>query len=213
MNGDGTQTHTLRGRAFENTIDGYFPLRESLRQMLVRNRIQAAWICLMHAPAMEVPGLAPDDPVPLYITAGHGCLIRHMSLFVTLDGDELPAVTGVADWTWWGNHRARERTFSVMHRLAEPAFLRGIAFETCDCLDRDPPGITETENIREFDVTLRAKLVKAHIVRGTARYGNRTFTVEPTGSPAQATQDLRARIACGAEASQQRILEDLLNQR
>ena len=120
-----SQIKTIRAEVFEETIDGYFPLRESLRQMLVRNRIDTALVRILHAPAMEIPGLKPQDPVPLFITDGYDCMIHQMTLIIRLVGNSM-VVSGAGQWTWTGEHRVNDEHFSAEHRLAEPAFVRGL---------------------------------------------------------------------------------------
>lgn len=113
----------VEGRFFEDTIDGYFPLVESLRQMLVRQRFAAAWIDMSHAPMMDLPGLAADAPVPLRLDKARAGMIRHLAGFVRLspDGSTLGCI---GRWTWIT--RGPIDRLPAHIRLAEPAFLRGI---------------------------------------------------------------------------------------
>ena len=117
----------LAGHVFEDTIDGYFSLQESIRQMMERQGFSAAVVYLDHAPAMEIPDLAPEDPVPLYVSDGYGCMINHMTLVVRYVDDEVE-IEGMGDWRWLDGPLVDEPGFSPRHRLAEPAFIRGIGY-------------------------------------------------------------------------------------
>ena len=121
----------LAGHVFEDTIDGYFPLQESLRQMMVRQGFSSAVVSLRFAPAMEIPELAPHDPVPLYVTDGFGCMINRMTLVVRQIGDDVE-IEGVGDWRWFDGPWVDASSFSALHRLAEPAFIKGIGFKASD---------------------------------------------------------------------------------
>lgn len=118
----------LAGHVFKDTIDGYFPLQESLKQMMKRRGFSSAIIALRFAPAMEIPDLAPHDPVPLYVTDGFGCMINQMTLVVRHAGGEV-AIEGVGDWKWFDGPLVEAPSFSSQHRLAEPAFIKGIGFK------------------------------------------------------------------------------------
>ena len=117
----------LAGHVFKDTIDGYFPLQESLKQMMKRRGFSSAIIALRFAPAMEIPDLAPHDPVPLYVTDGFGCMINQMTLVVRYVDDEVE-IEGLGDWQWLDGPLVDEPGFSPRHRLAEPAFIRGIGY-------------------------------------------------------------------------------------
>ena len=118
----------LAGHVFEDTIDGYFPLQESLRQMMERQGFSSAIVSLRFAPAMEIPNLAPHDPVPLYVSDGFGCMINRMTLVVRHVGDEVE-IEGLGDWKWFDGQSVDALSFSPLHRLAEPAFIKGIGFK------------------------------------------------------------------------------------
>ncbi|MEP3233297.1 MAG: hypothetical protein ABJO30_10755 [Hyphomicrobiales bacterium] len=117
----------LAGHVFEDTIDGYFPLQESLKQMMKRQGFSAAVVSLNFAPAMDIPNLAHEDPVPLYVTDGFGCMINHMTLVVRHIGDKVE-VEGLGDWKWFDGPLIDTPHFSPLHRLAEPAFIKGVGF-------------------------------------------------------------------------------------
>ena len=70
----------VSGDLFEDTMDGYFPFRESVRQMMARNGFAAAWISLAHAPMMDLPDVAADAPVPLRLRPEAAGTIRSMAL-------------------------------------------------------------------------------------------------------------------------------------
>lgn len=193
--------------AFEETLDGYFPLRESLRQMLQRNDCAAALVFVLHAPAMEIPGLPPEDPVPLYITQGFGCLVRQMALMVRLDADDT-VVSGVADWTWWGGHRPDDRCFSDMHRLAEPAFLRGFKLPGVNGLSPSHDGAP----LGDTDVEIQANLVEGQILRGRVRAQGRRICLDTAQPATEAAPAATARITCGPDLLQRRILGNVLSE-
>lgn len=118
----------LAGHVFEYVIDGYFPLQESLRQMMERQGFCATIVCLNFAPAMDIPNLAPQDPVPLYVTDGFGCMIRRMTL-VARHKDGKVEIEGYGDWNWFDGPSVDALEFSTLHRLAEPAFVKGVGFK------------------------------------------------------------------------------------
>lgn len=112
------------GRAFEDILDGYFPLGESVRQMMARNRFTSIWINLLHAPVMDLPGLPPTAPVPLHLPRAYSGMIDAMTLTAVLyDGGARMA--GVGNW-FWIDGREETGTFPALTRLGEPAFIRGI---------------------------------------------------------------------------------------
>lgn len=110
---------------FEDIIDGYFPLQESLRQMLVRNGFASACITLTHVPIMDIPGLAAEAPVPLRLAQGTAGIADRLDIIVTLDGSA-PKVSGTGKWRWYADSRAQEKLLSPLTRLAEPAIIQGI---------------------------------------------------------------------------------------
>lgn len=116
---------SVAAQYFEDTIDGYFPLGVSCADLLRRRGLVSAWLSLAYAPIMYVPGLPPEAPVPLNTSAGRVGLVDQMLARATLSesGAELG---GSAKWRWLGAGRTPP-AFSPMTRLAEPAFLRGIA--------------------------------------------------------------------------------------
>ncbi|MEP0505533.1 MAG: hypothetical protein ABJD13_13660 [Paracoccaceae bacterium] len=118
----------VRAQVFENTLDGYIPLELSIQNMLDRNGFQAAWIVLMHAPVMDIPGLAATAPVPLILPQSCSGLIDSMDIVATRHRDTAQ-LSGVGSWRWSAADRAHETEFAQTHRLGEPVFIRGIGFE------------------------------------------------------------------------------------
>ncbi|MEP3845527.1 MAG: hypothetical protein ABJM43_09320 [Paracoccaceae bacterium] len=116
----------VRARVFEDTLDGYIPLELSIQYMLDRNRFQAAWIVLMHAPVMDIPGLAATAPVPLILSQSCSGLIDNMDIIATRHRDTAQ-LSGVGSWRW--SAAMHETKFAPSHRLGEPVFIRGIGFE------------------------------------------------------------------------------------
>jgi hypothetical protein len=108
---------------FEDVIDGYFPLQASLDQMMDRLGVSQAVVEIRFAPIMDIPNLAPTDPVPLNIRAGRAGIIDQLCLSIQNTDGEI-SVTGTGDWRWLdGEHCTGP--FDPMTRLAEPAFLLG----------------------------------------------------------------------------------------
>lgn len=112
---------------FDDIIDGYFPLSESLRQMMVRRGLRAAMISLSQAPIMDIPGLAPTSPVPLRILEGTAGLIHAMQVLVVRQEAHMTC-SGIGNWRWFSRATHHETIFDPLTRLAEPAFIRGIGF-------------------------------------------------------------------------------------
>lgn len=200
--------NVIAGKAFEDTIDGYFPLRESLRQMLVRNECRTALVFILHAPAMEIPGLAPEDPVPLYITQGHGCILYEMALIVRLVAGNA-VVTGLANWNWWGQHRADDPVFSDMHRLAEPAFIRGIQLDFTGVALRTGP--VNNDGTERSSLWLHSSLIEGQIRRGRICAEDRTLRLEQLGTPYDSALSA-TEIALDANQRQRRILQDIFKE-
>lgn len=64
---------------FQDILDGYFTLKESVRQMMVRHDLTWVWMALWHAPVMDIGGLGPREPVPLHLRDGYAGLIDAMA--------------------------------------------------------------------------------------------------------------------------------------
>ncbi|MDF0595192.1 hypothetical protein [Psychromarinibacter halotolerans] len=115
----------VSGDLFEDTMDGYFPFRESVRQMMARNGFAAAWISLAHAPMMDLPDVAADAPVPLRLRPEAAGTIRSMAVIAVASVKGL-RLRGAARWSWLGPRQGADETFDPAWRLAEPVFVRGI---------------------------------------------------------------------------------------
>ena len=85
---------------FEDIIDGYFPLQESLRQMLCRNGFASACVTLTHVPIMDIPNLAPEAPVPLRLIQGVSGIADRLDIIVTPIFAGLLAIIGIAVWLY-----------------------------------------------------------------------------------------------------------------
>lgn len=110
---------------FDDIIDGYFPFAESVRQMMVRRSLSAAFISLSHAPMMDIPALAPASPVPLRILKGSVGLVFAMQVLIVQKQDQIMC-RGWGDWRWFNDMTKDHAVFDPMTRLAEPAFIRAI---------------------------------------------------------------------------------------
>jgi hypothetical protein len=145
---------------FHDILDGYFTLKESLRQFMARHQLSWAWIMLRHAPVMEIDGLPADAPVPLHLRDGYGGLIDAMVLTVTRtdgpDGEDL-AIVGSGQWHWLD---AREDSaLPADIRLAEPAYLTGFGLsekpnakriDAADVLGEMPSLLADAATFRPF---------------------------------------------------------------
>jgi len=113
--------------AFEDIIDGYFPLNVSIHHLMRRRGLSFTKLTLTQAPIMHVPGLALHDPVPLSLKSGRAGIIERMDLEVAVVGDSC-SLSGGARWRWLDGTDPGER-FDPNTRLAEPAYLEGVALE------------------------------------------------------------------------------------
>ncbi|MEX0284489.1 MAG: hypothetical protein AB3N23_07740 [Paracoccaceae bacterium] len=114
----------MDGIAFEDTIDGYFPLHLSLRQFLDRHGFAAAEVILRYAPIMHIPNLPPEAPVPLNILEGVAGIASYLRLWATPS-----SLSGDGAWYWFESSDLSISQLDPMVRLAEPAFVEGIGFE------------------------------------------------------------------------------------
>ena len=118
----------MKAQCFEDIIDGYFPLKESLKQMLSRFQSSAAWINFRFSPLINKEHLKPSDPIPIQVDGFRTGLIHEASiLVVSKDGEAI--LTGVADWSWHDSERQADTELSPFHRLAEPVLVRGCLLE------------------------------------------------------------------------------------
>lgn len=113
--------------SFDDIIDGYFPLKFSLLQLLDRLNSSLAYVEISHAPIMEIYELEPQDPVPLKINRGRTGIIDKLYVRITREGDFLSSGT----WRWLEALES-EAVFDSMIRLAEPAYVQGF----CSCIGR-----------------------------------------------------------------------------
>lgn len=112
----------MRGTAaFEDILDGYFPLGLSIADLLHRNALGAADLKLSFAPIFVVSGLPHDAPVPLNIRSGRAGIIDEAVLSVALSEGET-RLSGSARWRWLDGMEVPE-TLDPMTRLAEPALV------------------------------------------------------------------------------------------
>ena len=111
--------------SFDDIIDGYFPLKFSLLQLLDRLNSSLAYVEILHAPIMEIYELEPQDPVPLKINRGRTGIIEKLYVRITREGDFLSSGT----WRWL-EALETEAVFDSMIRLAEPAYVQGF----CSCI-------------------------------------------------------------------------------
>jgi hypothetical protein len=121
--GDSGGITWVEGTPFKDTIDGYFPLRTSLAQMLERQGFDAAIVTIDFAPIIHVPGLPAEAPVPLKIRSGQAGLIHRLSVCATAQG-----LSGFGYWRWLTQANGPPVDLGPDIRLAEPAFLSGIGF-------------------------------------------------------------------------------------
>ena len=127
------EARALAGCAFEDMLDGYFPLGESLRQLMERRRFISVWIKILHAPVMNISGLPSTAPVPLFLPKIYSGMIDHMILSVETSAEGV-AMTGRGVW-FWTDGRAETGTFPPLTRLGEPAFVRGIGISDVNARD------------------------------------------------------------------------------
>lgn len=173
----------VKGRLFQDTIDGYFPLRDSLRHLLARHGFGAAWVSLAHAPFMDLPGLDWDAPVPLRLGDGAGGLIRSLSVVVVAGSD---TVCGAGRWTWFDGRDSA--VFDLGWRLAEPVFVQGIGLLPA----AEAPVATDTFG------ALEAGESPVALLRGSVpRPGARLWGVTAQGIRREGTVPL----LCGAQAA------------
>lgn len=124
--GTGILCIPVSGRIFEDTVDGYFPLQESIHQLLLRQQFQSAWVSIVEAPFIYLQDLPDTSPVPMKLHADTPTgIIHYMALVATLRDNGIQ-LSGVARWTWLTGDSTRLNTFPKNCRLAEPAFVRGI---------------------------------------------------------------------------------------
>ena len=112
---------------FEDVIDGYFPIGESLKQMLQRFHASSAWVNFIYAPIIRGDHLAPSDPVPVNVAGCVSGMINDASIFISMENRDV-ALTGVGDWHWHNATTNESEPLASSHRLVEPVFVRGYLF-------------------------------------------------------------------------------------
>jgi len=195
----------IDGRVFEDTIDGYFPLSESLRQLLVRQACTAAFIRLLHAPAMEIPGLGANDPVPLTITKGHVCMIHELSVCARLTGESIQ-LSGIADWVW--EPARKDSEFSPHWRLAEPAFVRGVQINDRPARQARPFEDVSKQTLYHLKIQYHFK--DSVIVKGKSRVENSVVILRPDQSADQ-TSIVALNVVLNDDERQRLIAADFLH--
>jgi len=152
---------------FHDILDGYFTLKESVRQMMARHDFTWAWLVLCHAPVMEIEGLDPDAPVPLHLREGVAGVIDSMLLTVTRTGGsdtggadtEAFTLIGTGDWRWLDDRA--EAALPPDIRLGEPAYLTGFGLSATpgpnpkripasEVLAQVPALVADTRRLRPF---------------------------------------------------------------
>jgi hypothetical protein len=128
------------GRVFCDILDGYFTLRESLRQMLARNGFSGAWLTLLHAPMMHIKGLPEDAPIPLHLRGDYAGMIEQMSLTALIGDKSIDcsrlSLFALGDWYWADRPRYNDLPADV--RLGEPAYVEGIGWGEASALEAAP---------------------------------------------------------------------------
>lgn len=114
----------VSGEAFEDILDGYFPLNESVRQMMERHQFTFMRISLLHAPVMNIRGLAATEPVPLYLRKIYAGMIDNM-VIAARQSKGVMRMRGAGEWMWVDGTEDTPH-FPSSTRLGEPAFVRGI---------------------------------------------------------------------------------------
>ena len=114
-------------RFFEDVIDGYFPIGESLKQMLQRFHVSSAWVNFIYAPIIRGDHLAPSDPVPVNVAGCVSGMINDVSIFISMENRNV-TLTGVGDWHWHNATTNESEPLASSHRLVEPVFVRGYLF-------------------------------------------------------------------------------------
>lgn len=144
---------------FEDIIDGYFPLSESLRQMMQRNGFVCASVTLTHAPIMDIPGLGPTAPVPLRLDTGTAGIADRLDILISLGGDAVQ-LSGYGRWRWYRSAGDWQNLLPAHTRLAEPSIVAGIGH---------PAGAFATQVFRPGRVWQHADMVITHMPKGGAR--------------------------------------------
>jgi len=190
------------GVFFEDIIDGYFPLKESFRQLLIRQGLDFAIVFFIFAPVLKNNKLRKDSPVPLHITPKISGMITNFAALVELSGADL-ITTGVADWFWENENSAKNCNFFTTDRLAEPAFVRGMGLipRNCDEAVGDNQGkvsdesdtldsfqLTEISKVSRhnlFNFEVKTTITEGDIVRGEISKNGNSIVFAPADSIGQ----------------------------
>lgn len=123
--------------AFTDILEGYFTLKESVRQMMARHDFTWVWLTVLHAPIMDIEGLAADAPVPLHLREHYAGLIDFMTLTALCpdpkNGSEATLI-GAGDWQWLDTRPDTALPCDI--RLGEPAYFSGFGFSPMATVDR-----------------------------------------------------------------------------
>lgn len=107
---------------YEDILDGYFPLRVSISDLMQRRGVRNAVLRMSFAPILEVAGLPHDAPVPLNIRSARVGMILRAELLVSM-GPQGAELAGVARW-YWLDGTSPHTSLDIMTRLAEPALVQ-----------------------------------------------------------------------------------------
>ncbi len=197
------------GLFFEDIVDGYFPLKESLRQLLIRQGFNFALISFIFAPILKNNQLKKHSPVPLHITRKNSGIICYFTALAKLDGADV-FTTGVADWFWENEHPSKACNFFTTDRLAEPAFVRGIGLipRTGDGLIGDnqvtlpnaayipsgakPAAMSKPSQRNYFGFNIKHTISEGKIVRGKILKNGNSILFAPENIESQVDQQNHA---------------------
>lgn len=199
----------VRGHAFEDTIDGYFSLRDSLRQLMIRQSCNTAFVRILHAPVMEIPGLAVNEPVPLYIQEAYAGMIQQMTVLAEVKNDDI-ALSGIAEWKW--EAEGNDILFSPECRLAEPAYVCGIKYH-CEEVNRlediaeKPPAVKSVDTQPYFQ--LQHNFFEGRIESGTSRLDGTVVSLL-VSRPINKSQPVVINFGLSKEISQKKLLLNFL---
>lgn len=183
----------VQGRAFEDILDGYFPLEESIRQMMARQRFAAVWITLLHAPVMDLPHLSPSDPVPLTLPKIYAGMIDFMAINA-VESESGLRLQGLGEW-FWVNPEGRSENFSVFTRLGEPAFVRGVGISSQDAVSRGPMASQAGVALAKLPA---APSIHADLAEATAELGWSSSRAWGLGEAGSAIRPMKGQAPSGA---------------
>lgn len=149
-------TQPALAEPFEDILDGYFTLKESVRQMMARHDLTWAWLVIQHAPVMDIAGLGPLDPVPLHLRDGYAGLIDGLTLTALRDGDNV-RLTGAGAWRWLDDRPDLALPSDI--RLGEPAYFRGFGLSMSETPNRKAVSAADVLADAEAATALAAPMV------------------------------------------------------